>query len=83
MALPVASRGPGIDREHREPGCNQRSDQQPLVGLDGDVNAGRLAVAVFGQQGQQLAKPCHVFGDPSASKYSGLLIDNGHILLFL
>ena len=81
VTITVPSRGTGIDRKQRESCCDQRGHEQPLVGLDRDLNPGRLILTVLSQQLQQLAEPRCVVGDPGARDDPSLVIDDGHIML--
>jgi hypothetical protein len=48
VTLAVASRSTRIDWKQREPCCDQRGHEQPLVRLDRDLNRGRLTLTVLG-----------------------------------
>jgi hypothetical protein len=63
------------------PAVTSAATNNPIVGLDRDLNPGQLTVTVLSQKIQQPAESSRVVGDTGARDDPGLVIDDGHVVL--
>ncbi len=83
VPVPVAGHRHRVDRVDLAAGAAQAGGQQPARGLDRHRDRVLGAVAVLGQQAQQLGQPGRVVADPAAGQQRAVPVYQGDVVVVL
>jgi hypothetical protein len=82
MPVAVAADRQRVDRIHLVAGGQQRTHQQPPVGLDADNHLTGI-LGMPGEQVVQLGHPAQPIGDATLGQHRALLIQQAHVVVAL
>ena len=81
VPVPVAGHCHRVDGVDRAAGSPQAGDQQPAGCLDRHRDGILGAIAVLGEQGQQLGQPGRVVTDPAAGQRPPVPVNDGDVVV--